>query len=64
MTFAEEIERLPAGHEARKNPDLIVERNVIEVLDLPRFTQIKNQIGVIFGGQVPVMREEEVEEVV
>jgi tRNA(His) guanylyltransferase len=47
---AREIELLPAKHEARANPGLIVERQVVGVLDLPPLGQIVNREAVIFEG--------------
>lgn len=45
---AEEIERLPAKHEARTNPDLKIERNVVEVLDLQPISQVENRVETLF----------------
>lgn len=50
---AEEIEALPPLHNARKDPDLVVERRVVEVLDMPPFTKVGNRVGVIFHGEDP-----------
>ncbi len=48
-TFStEELDRLPAKHEARSNPDLKVIRNVIIKLDMPPFTTVINRPEVIF----------------
>ena len=47
----EELERLPAKHEARKNPDLMIERNVIEALNLPPLSKIENKVDVILFGK-------------
>ncbi len=44
-----ELEKLPAKHEARKNPNLEIERSEISVLDLPQLTKIANKEEVIFG---------------
>jgi len=46
---AEELEKLPAKHEARTNPNLQIERNVIEVLDLKPIEQIENRIETLFN---------------
>ena len=50
----EELERLPEKHEARKNPDLTIERQVVEVLAL-EFPLIKydNKIEMVFEGEAP-----------
>lgn len=54
---AEELERLPAKHEARANPDLMIERNVVEILDLPPLSKISNKVDVIiFGKEVELYK--------
>lgn len=52
---AEEIESLPPKHKARKNPDLVVERNIIEEVDFPILTRITNRVGVIFYNEDPIV---------
>lgn len=47
----DEIEKLPANHAARKNPNLIVERQVISKLDIPPLGTISNRVGVLFGNE-------------
>ncbi len=49
----EELESLPPKHNARKNPDLIIERNVISEVEFPIFTKIINKEDVIFNGADP-----------
>ena len=49
----EELAELPEQHNARKNPDLVVERVVVEAIELPVFKTIANQIGVVFNGEEP-----------
>jgi tRNA(His) 5'-end guanylyltransferase len=44
----EEIDTLPKNHNARKNPDLLIERNIISVVDLPIFSHITNRAGFVF----------------
>ena len=46
----EELERLPAKHAARQNPELVVERQVCTVLDLPPLGTVTNREAVIFEG--------------
>jgi len=46
---AEEIEKLPAKHAARKNPDLQIERNVVEVLHLEPLDKIENKVETLFN---------------
>jgi tRNA(His) guanylyltransferase len=50
---AEELDRLPPKHEARKNPALVVERSVVRVLDMPPLGQVTNRPEVIFCGDAP-----------
>lgn len=52
---AEEIERLPAKHEARANPALVVERSVCSVRELPPLGTITNREAVIFDGAMPTV---------
>lgn len=51
-----DIERwnLPPKHAAHSNPDLVVDRTVIRVLDMGPFTTVKNREAVIFDGATPV----------
>lgn len=49
----EEIEKLPQKHEARRNPDLKVERWEIRELAMPPFSQVSNRAEVIFAGADP-----------
>lgn len=52
----EEIEKLPPKHEARSNPDLVIERSdVLELIDIPILTKVKNRVDVIFHGKDPVL---------
>lgn len=46
-----ELEKLPLKHEARTNPDLMVERSEYVVLDIPPLSKVKNRVGVIFRGE-------------
>lgn len=55
---ADEIERLPKKHAARSNPDLMIERNVVEVVELPPLTKISNRVEVMFEGQQPILFSE------
>ena len=52
----DEIERLPAKHSARTNPDLEIERFVVrEVENVPPIYQITNKIEFLFHGEAPVI---------
>jgi tRNA(His) guanylyltransferase len=51
----EEIEKLPARHQAHSNPKLTVRRNIIRVYeDMPIFDKVTNRIDVLFNGATPV----------
>jgi tRNA(His) 5'-end guanylyltransferase len=52
----EEIDSLPLKHNARKNPDLIIERNVFKEMDYPIFNKISNKVDVIFNDQEPILK--------
>jgi tRNA(His) 5'-end guanylyltransferase len=54
---AEELETLPPMHEARRNPQLVVERTEVAVLDLPPLGKIVNRAAVIFLGEEPRLAE-------
>jgi tRNA(His) 5'-end guanylyltransferase len=43
-----EIDTLPKNHNARKNPNLVIERNQISVVDLPIFSHISNKVAFVF----------------
>ena len=45
----DELEQLPPLHEARKNPDAMIRRQVIEPLDLPPLLNVANRVEVIFA---------------
>jgi tRNA(His) guanylyltransferase len=52
---AAEIERLPAKHEARANPDLTIERSVCRFFDMPPLASVTNREEVIFEGASPFL---------
>ncbi len=54
----EELANLPANHEARSNPNLTVKRSVVERLEIPQLTKIKNRVDVIFFGEEPEIANE------
>jgi tRNA(His) guanylyltransferase len=49
----DEIERLPAMHEARRNPALIVRRQVIRCVEMPPILKVANRVDVVFRGAAP-----------
>lgn len=55
----EEISLLPAKHEARTNPDLLVKRRTYDSVDMPRITKVSNLEAVIFKGKKPEIYDAE-----
>lgn len=53
----EEIDKLPLKHNARKDPDFIIERWIVREIELPKLSSIKNSIDVILYGKDPIMKE-------
>lgn len=54
----EEIKKLPLKHAARKDPNLVIERGVCEVIDMPIFNTVRNREDVIFNGSNPITTTE------
>jgi hypothetical protein len=52
-----EIAALPVKHLARTNPELVVERHRIEVVDMPPFGRVINRERVVFLGETPNVGE-------
>jgi len=50
-----ELEKLPAKHEARKNPKLKVLRSILEELNPPALPKITNLEDFVFSGSDPIM---------
>lgn len=50
---AQELDSLPPLHEARRNPDLIVERSQYQALEMPPLGKVTNRVAVIFDGAEP-----------
>lgn len=48
-----EIEKLPERHAARKNPDLEIERWIVDRVELPPLNKVGNRVGVILFGEEP-----------
>lgn len=55
----EELSILPPQHNAHKTPGLEITRNVVEVVDMPIFNRIINQVDVIFNGIEPQLKEQD-----
>ena len=53
----EELEKLPKNHNAHKNPDLEIERWVIDVINLPPLNKVSNRVDVIIYGKDPLLKE-------
>ena len=56
---AEELEKLPEKHQARTNPELVVDRSVIKRIEMPSFSRVTNRVEVIFKGEDPIVASEE-----
>ena len=54
----EEIELLPPKHNARKNRNMLVSRNVIQILDFKMFKKFENRKEVIFENAKPIIKED------
>lgn len=52
-----ELDSLPLNHNANKNPNLTIERNVISVVDVPIFSKVANKIDFVFYGAEPLTEE-------
>jgi tRNA(His) 5'-end guanylyltransferase len=52
----EEMDKLPAKHNARTNPELMVERTDILPLEIPQLTKIANPVDVLFNGAAPIAK--------
>jgi tRNA(His) 5'-end guanylyltransferase len=52
---SDEVDRLPAKHAARTNPNLVVERSDVRVVDMPSFSTVKNRVLVVFNGADPIV---------
>jgi len=51
---SDEIDKLPKQHEARSNPDLMIERQEIVAVEMPPFSKVTNRVEVIFDGADPI----------
>ncbi|MEZ4450394.1 MAG: tRNA(His) guanylyltransferase Thg1 family protein [Nannocystaceae bacterium] len=52
---ADELEKLPPLHAARRDPELTVERTDYAPVELPPLLEVRNRAGVIFRGEAPVV---------
>ena len=53
----DELDNLPPKHEARANPDLMVERTDYVSLDMPKMSSVINRAQVLFFGAEPISTE-------
>lgn len=51
----DELNKLPAKHKARKDPDMMVERWIIDEVKLPPLSNIQNRTDVIIFGKNPLV---------
>jgi tRNA(His) guanylyltransferase len=51
-----EIEKLPPKHNARKDPNFLVERWIIDRVELPKLSSIENSVDVIIWGKEPKLK--------
>ncbi len=51
---AKEIEALPARHDAHTNPELMVERSDVEVVEMPPILKVTNRVDALLFGADPV----------
>jgi tRNA(His) 5'-end guanylyltransferase len=54
---AEELEKLPAKHAARSDPDLVIQRSEYQLVDMPPFNTVTNREAVVFAGANPEIAE-------
>jgi len=53
---SEEIEKLPIKHNARKDLSFVIERWVIDTVELPRLSSIENSVDVVIWGKEPKLK--------
>lgn len=58
---AEELASLPPKHNAHKNPNLVIERNIINVIEMPIFHKTANKVDVVFKGTEPILFAHEID---
>ncbi len=51
----EELDSLPEKHNAHKDKNLMIERNIIKEIEYPIFSKIKNRVDVIFNNVEPIV---------
>lgn len=51
----DELQNLPPKHNTRLNPDLLIERVVVDVVTYPPLNHVGNRVDVIFNNQTPLL---------
>lgn len=51
----DELAVLPPKHNARMNPDLVIERTDVVEVEMPSFSKVINRVEVVFDGADPVV---------
>lgn len=57
---AEELSTLPPMHNAHKNPNLTIERSIVQDIELPIFNKITNKERVVFFDEEPIIATENI----
>lgn len=52
----DELTTLPPKHQAHKNPNLVIERSIVDNVEYPIFSKIENKVDVIFFDAVPIFK--------
>lgn len=52
---AEQLKNLPPKHHAHKNPKMMVNRTILNVIDMPPINQVKNRVDVFFKGEKAIV---------
>lgn len=50
----DELDKLPPLHEARNNPELVIERTDYRRIDMPVFSKVTNRAEVVYDGAEPM----------
>ena len=50
----EELDKLPPKHNARKNPNMLIERWVVDEVKLPPLSTLQNRVDVVIFGKNPL----------
>lgn len=50
----DEIDELPLGHNARKDPNMVISRHSVNIIEYPIMSTVKNRVGMIFNDEEPI----------